>query len=192
MYKQFLINKLSQRFGTNLSWLESLNNQLDPNNLQIGEEVLVSKEAELEYKVVVKGDTLWGISQQYGVGLEELIELNRLENADYIQPGEIIFLYPTEYIAEAEQIKIKEMEQSENYIYLSGLARVFEATVNYALETAEGEVLKEGFTTATTGGLGWGEFVIEIEEFLDEADYLAVFNISAKDGSRENEIKLEL
>lgn len=184
--------QLSQKFGTNLSWLESLNRELDPYDLQIGEEILVSKEAEMDYKLVESGDTLWAISQRYGVGLDELIELNRLENADYIQPGEIIFLYPAEYIAEADQIKIREMEHSEDYLYLSGLARVFEATVNYALETADGEVVKKGLRTATTGGPGWGEFVIEIEEFPDEADYLAVFNISAKDGSRENEIKLEL
>ena len=184
--------ELSQRFGTNLTWLQNLNHELDPHNLQVGEEVLVSREAKFEYKVVESGNTLWGISQQYEVDLEELIELNRLENPDYLLPGEIIFLYEAEYLVEAEQIKIRELKQEDGTLFVSGLARVFEATVNYALETEEGEVLEDGFTTATTGGPGWGEFEIELDETLAEADYLAVFNISAKDGSRENQIKLKL
>jgi lipoprotein NlpD len=43
-----------------------------------------------------KGDTLYGISQQTGVSVQELAQLNQLEQPYIIQPGQTIFLKPLE------------------------------------------------------------------------------------------------
>ena len=43
--------------------------------------------------IVQKGDTLWKIAKQYGIGFDELKRLNaQLANPDYIVPGMEIFL----------------------------------------------------------------------------------------------------
>ena len=97
----------------------------------------------------------------------------------------------TAFVAYSNNIKITEFSQEEG-VELSGLARVFEANLNYTFETEEREVLAEDFTTAAIAGPDWGEFSIEYDEIPENADYLVVFSISAKDGSRQDEVRLEL
>lgn len=40
--------------------------------------------------VVRPGDTLWGIAQQYGVSIDQLVALNNITNPDLLQVGEVI------------------------------------------------------------------------------------------------------
>ena len=43
--------------------------------------------------VVQQGESLWQISQQYGITLEELIEANlQIRNPDLIFPGQVIII----------------------------------------------------------------------------------------------------
>jgi lipoprotein NlpD len=54
-------------------------------------------EKDLSYKKWVKaekGDTLYGISRQYGVSIEKLAQLNQLNKPYVIKPGQTIFLKP--------------------------------------------------------------------------------------------------
>lgn len=56
-----------------------------------------SAERNLGYKKWVKaeeGDTLYGISRQYGVSVERLAQLNQLKKPYVIKPGQTIFLKP--------------------------------------------------------------------------------------------------
>jgi len=56
-----------------------------------------STERNLGYKKWVKaeeGDTLYGISQKYGVSVERLAQLNQLKKPYVIKPGQTIFLKP--------------------------------------------------------------------------------------------------
>lgn len=41
---------------------------------------------------VVKGDTLWGISQKYGTSIADLVSLNGIENPALIYPGQVLNL----------------------------------------------------------------------------------------------------
>jgi hypothetical protein len=77
---------------------------------------------------------------------------------------------------------------------IEGTANVFEATVSYALVDALGNELASGFATATCGTGCRGTFEAEVP--FDAADgaalTLAVFEVSAKDGSRANVVEIPL
>ncbi len=73
-------------------------------------------------------------------------------------------------------------------IALQGIANAFEATVNYRLVATGGDVLAEGFTTATCGTGCFGDFGDQIFFAVDAATpaTLEVFEFSANDGSAIN------
>jgi LysM repeat protein len=39
---------------------------------------------------VEPGDTLWAVALKYGVNIHDLIDLNHLENPDYLQVGQVL------------------------------------------------------------------------------------------------------
>jgi germination protein M len=77
-------------------------------------------------------------------------------------------------------------------LHLSGLANTFEATVNYTLTDSGGTVLAQGFTTATAGSGTWGTFAVSVPFTVKMSGlgHLAVYEVSAKDGSRVNEVSV--
>ncbi len=96
------------------------------------------------------------------------------------------------FIVESENIKIMDKDISEERILIKGLARVFEANINYTVKDVEENLLIESFTTAASGGPYWGSFTIEEKELPRTASLINIFSISAKDGSRENEVQLDI
>jgi hypothetical protein len=78
---------------------------------------------------------------------------------------------------------------------VSGLASVFEATVNYRVYNSQGEILTESFTTASDG-MNWGYFSFEPEfdrpPEASEEIILELFNIDAKDGEEINDFRVPL
>jgi hypothetical protein len=78
----------------------------------------------------------------------------------------------------------------------NGTANTFEATFSYALKDAQGNVLAHDFVTATsgTGERGTFEFTAPFTVDSAQAGTLAVFELSAEDGSvvHEREIPLRL
>ena len=76
----------------------------------------------------------------------------------------------------------------------AGTADTFEATLNYTLTDSAGRVLKEGFTTATSGSGTRGTFSVTIPYPAGSAGAgtLSVFEVSAKDGSHINAITVPL
>ncbi|MCC6224663.1 MAG: GerMN domain-containing protein [Thermoleophilia bacterium] len=77
---------------------------------------------------------------------------------------------------------------------LSGTSNVFEATSNYELLDAAGNVLAEGFVTASCGTGCRGTFDVEVP-FADTGEAngtLLVFELSAEDGSRVNVVEIPL
>ncbi len=72
---------------------------------------------------------------------------------------------------------------------LSGIANVFEANVSWRILDADGEVVQEGFTTATCGTGCWGTFEEKIKykgepPNSDTLGILEVYESSAEDGSQ--------
>lgn len=83
-------------------------------------------------------------------------------------------------------------DEVQDRIVVRGLARVFEATVQYEFEDGH-YVLDKGFTTASEGAPGWGEFEFTIN--LDEKTFnglgkVVIYEESAKDGSRLHELHI--
>lgn len=79
---------------------------------------------------------------------------------------------------------------------VTGEARVFEAVMNYAV-TDGLHVLTEGTINLDQGAPEWSAFTLPIKIAKDSLPTagdlkLVLFEISAKDGSRTNEIQLEL
>lgn len=78
-----------------------------------------------------------------------------------------------------------------------GLASVFEATVNYRILNAEGDVILEDFTTAYES-MNWGFFSFEPDSTSlaaiesEEEIQLEIFNINAKDGEEINKFRIPL
>lgn len=74
---------------------------------------------------------------------------------------------------------------------VSGMAMVFEATVNYRLKTGEGKILAEGFAQAAAGAPEHGVFSFTID-FAAETGKgtLEVFEVSMKDGSEINKVTM--
>jgi hypothetical protein len=81
-------------------------------------------------------------------------------------------------------------------LHVRGTSNTFEATVNYTLTDPDGLILKEGVTTATAGTGTWGTFTFDVAFTVKRAGMgsLIVYDISPKDGTRENirEIPLQM
>ncbi|NNC93790.1 MAG: hypothetical protein HKN80_15005 [Acidimicrobiia bacterium] len=75
--------------------------------------------------------------------------------------------------------------QAGNPVVVSGIARAFEATVQWALYDNDGLLLDEGFTMASAGGPDWGTFQFAIPYTVDSPQLGAVimWEQSARDGS---------
>jgi germination protein M len=77
---------------------------------------------------------------------------------------------------------------------VTGTANTFEATFNYELRNDQGRVLSKDFVTATSGSGTRGTFAFKVPYELDEPTdgTLVVFELSAEDGSRINELEIPL
>jgi germination protein M len=76
-------------------------------------------------------------------------------------------------------------------ITASGTANTFEATFNYELLDADGQVVDENFVTATSGTGTRGTFEFTTGEF-DDVRTLVVYEPSAEDGSRTKLVEIPL
>jgi membrane-bound lytic murein transglycosylase D len=92
--------------------------------LHIGQVYYIEKKntkASVPFHVVREGETLWDISQMYGVRLSNLLDYNRLETVQRLQRGRIVWLQttrpknkPIEYIEMPDEFAvIEEMLSTE-------------------------------------------------------------------------------
>ena len=82
-------------------------------------------------------------------------------------------------------------EEVSSPLGVTGSANTFEATFQYELVGADGSVVDENFVTATSGTGTRGTFDFTTGAF-DDVTALRVFELSAKDGSRVNEVEIPL
>jgi len=75
-------------------------------------------------------------------------------------------------------------------VKISGNARVFEATVSYRIKDDNGNMLAQGFATATEGAPGRGDFTGELafKPAGPGKGQIEVFEVSMKDGSDRNKV----
>ena len=79
---------ISQRYGSDINSMISLNEIGNPNVLVVGQ-ALVIPDVIREY-VVQPGDNLWAISSRYGVTVQELAKFNTMSNPSLIYVGQIL------------------------------------------------------------------------------------------------------
>jgi hypothetical protein len=83
-----------------------------------------------------------------------------------------------------ENIKVGNFVYSPDSLTVTGTARIWEANVVYELVDGDGNVLFDGFTTASIGAPEWGDYSFAINGDLSQAETIRIFSISAKDGSK--------
>lgn len=77
-------------------------------------------------------------------------------------------------------------------VTISGDASVFEATVQWRISDTSGRVLAEGFTTATVGAPGRGDFSVSATYTVprDTIAFVEVFSRSPKDGNIDEIVRI--
>jgi hypothetical protein len=83
-------------------------------------------------------------------------------------------------------------EEVETPLRVTGTANTFEATFNYELTDADGNVVDDDFVTATSGSGTRGTFDFTTADVDEEIGSLVVFELSAKDGSRIHVVEIPL
>ena len=85
--------KIARNHGIEPKALISANPQItNPSVIYVGQIINIPGTDKSTY-TVIKGDTMWGISQKYGVDLNELIKNNpQITNPSLIYPGQMINL----------------------------------------------------------------------------------------------------
>ena len=115
IYETYTVQKgdtlygIAKKYDITVEELKGLNN-ITSNNLYIGQQLKVPKfeiieEEEYEVYTVVKGDSLWLISQKYDISVDDLIEINNLETVN-LQIG--------------DKLKIPKKESKKTYIVQKG------------------------------------------------------------------------
>lgn len=88
---------IAQKYGCTVDQLVEWNNIDDRSLIHVGQMLNIcgskkKEDASSGYYTVVSGDTLWDISERYGVTVAELVAKNGIENPALIYPGQTIKL----------------------------------------------------------------------------------------------------
>ena len=120
------LSSISKIYSINIKSLIEANNLSDGNYIYIGQKLIIPENIIIDlnieeidssnYHEVKAGETLTDISLLYGIKLEKLIEINKLEDADSINIGSKIFL--DQENIESDQLVIQnEPEQNSDKKY---------------------------------------------------------------------------
>ena len=85
---------IAQFFGTTVEEIAKANGLIHPYTIYPGQELELPVEdiRSPRYYVVRPGDTIVGIADRYGLEIDDILALNKLENPNIIYPGQIIRL----------------------------------------------------------------------------------------------------
>lgn len=127
------IDSIAQKFNTTVENIKKLNGIKDGMTLMSGGFLIVPQATEKnEYKtyLVKKGDTIYSIAKENNIDYETLLQLNGLDESDYIYPNQEISipmnrLYITkenetiESIAKKLGVPVNQIRASKGEIYLA-------------------------------------------------------------------------
>ncbi len=93
------LSALARRFGVSVDELVQLNRLRDPGLLRVGQELVIPGQAPAAtptvagyVHVVRPGETLYGISRQYGVPLDQLAAVNQITNPATLRVGQRLII----------------------------------------------------------------------------------------------------
>jgi membrane-bound lytic murein transglycosylase D len=80
------------------------------------------RKGAVPHHVVLNGQTMWDISQMYGVRMKNLLRLNRMNTVQRLQKGRVVYLQkkrpksqPIEYLNGKDSEELEKMPINENY-----------------------------------------------------------------------------
>ncbi len=189
------LTKLSQRFSANRELLAGINRTIqNPNYLFPNQQIQIPA---FTYDVELN-DTLYSISQQTGVLVEEILLANTSRPS---VSGDVIFENIKIIIPIPSSRNIAVLQPLPGMIVLDnsileGFARSFEANVLYRLiDQNEIEVIQETFTTALYAAPNFGRFMASMSFDTNPTaseGKLQVFTRSARDGSIQDLVQIKV
>lgn len=89
------LDEIAIKYGTTVEQLVRLNNISNPNLIYPGQVLTINSTntlGDLGHNIytIQYGDTLWGISAKFGVSVQQIVELNKIQNPNLIYAGERI------------------------------------------------------------------------------------------------------
>ena len=86
------LSSIAARFNTTTDALQSANGIENRNLIYPGQQIVIVAPSynQKKYHVVVKGDTVWSLSQKYESAVYQIQKWNDLKDADEISPGQIL------------------------------------------------------------------------------------------------------
>jgi murein DD-endopeptidase MepM/ murein hydrolase activator NlpD len=106
--------RIAVQYGLTIDDLARFNNLVNPNNLKVGERLLIPLEPVPEIQpptehTVQPGETLKTIGDFYGVELESLVQLNGITNPNMLYVGQVLTIVPeTEVVPGTGELIIPE------------------------------------------------------------------------------------
>ena len=91
------LSEIAEKYNTSYMYLAKINNISNPNLIYIGQIIQVPQIDNAEIHdtnhrlyIVKRYDTLWEISREFGVSIEEIVKLNNIANPNLIYVGQIL------------------------------------------------------------------------------------------------------
>lgn len=88
------IESIASNYGTTVGILKQINGIMNDLEISSGLQLVVpvSKKQPYQYYTVKKGDNMLEIARKYGIDYSLLLQLNGLDDGDYIYPNQTIML----------------------------------------------------------------------------------------------------
>jgi len=106
------ITTLARRTGVNTYKLKVFNDIGVNGNVRPGKYYYLKKKkgkGKVHYHIVQPGETLWGISQDYGIRLKKLLHKNRMRKEEQLKVGRVLwlrFIRPSRVPVEYSNVKV--------------------------------------------------------------------------------------
>ena len=175
---------LSKRTNTSVTRLRKFND-IGPNGNVRGDQYyyLKNKKAKgkVHYHIVQSGETLWSISQDYGIKLSKLLQKNRMRTTEELKIGRVLwlrFIRPDRIPIEYSNVKVvrKEVSAEDRLISEVSPARTIESKIEKP-KTTEIETESSGEGNKLDTSLPKPKKVLKI----GEQDTLIVHKVQPKE-----------
>lgn len=105
--------KIAQTYNTTIEELVNANGLTRPNDLAIGQNILIPEASTPTSYTVVAGDTMYNISRRFGISLDSLIQANpQISNPNQIQIGQVINIPNTKPYIEVNGYAVANISES--------------------------------------------------------------------------------
>ena len=91
------LSQIAEEYNTSYQYLAKINNIINPNLIYAGQSLIVPvisdnkiHDTKHTLYIVQTGDTLWQISLNYGVSINDIVRLNNIVNPNLIYVGQIL------------------------------------------------------------------------------------------------------